>query len=436
MNDLMSPVSIVLLLLVVIVGIELFARRYSSPAADADADNGKATDLHKGTALRNFRTLFVLHPYFGYSRRPGSTSWDVVGREPGRAERMNAPDGDDGWLSLPANSEGLFCPELPLTGSEDRYVVAILGSSVTTWLGLQSEQALKDAISGTGINDGKPVEILNLGLAGSKQPQSMAILSYVLCIGQKIDLVINIDAYNDLVFGGGNITNNLSELYPSHHILFPLKTLVSDVGWNLEGLALLVKHTRCRKMAKNAARYRATARLATMRLLALRWEQFLNARAEQMLRKSETLAYDPDTDPYIFPEGRRDAGEPFERCITVWRKASESIAAICRGCSIRYLHIVQPVMEAGAKTLTEEEQTLRQPDHPYAILLRNGYPELTAVIPEIRATGIQIEDATAMFDHVAETTYSDTWSHLNQRGNVIMTQLIADALRKYRPGER
>ena len=80
---------------------------------------------------------------------------------------------------------------------DDDFVIGILGGSVAVMFGNYSRrnpshfESLREAIPAMGE---KNIRIVNLALGGGKQPQQFFIAAYFM---DKLDLIINIDGYND-----------------------------------------------------------------------------------------------------------------------------------------------------------------------------------------------------------------------------------------------
>ncbi len=57
-----------------------------------------------------------------------------------------------------------------------------------------------------------------------------------------------------------------------------------------------------------------------------------------------------------------------------------------------------------------------------------GYPQLLAAVPVLQREGVNIVDATGLFDGLSDTIYSDDCCHYNQRGNDLLAALVAEAI--------
>ena len=59
------------------------------------------------------------------------------------------------------------------------------------------------------------VVVLNLAGGGFKQPQQVSVLMQMLLLGVPVAAVVNLDGYNELVFGSTNARDGVHPLLPS-----------------------------------------------------------------------------------------------------------------------------------------------------------------------------------------------------------------------------
>ena len=65
------------------------------------------------------------------------------------------------------------------------------------------------------------------------------------------------------------------------------------------------------------------------------------------------------------------------------------------------------------------------PDHAYALPVREGYPYLLREADAIRASGVRFVDATELFVDETETVYRDMCCHFNEAGKQRLAALVA-----------
>jgi hypothetical protein len=60
----------------------------------------------------------------------------------------------------------------------------------------------------------RPIRVHNYALAGYKEPQQAAMLSYLFAMGQRPDAVVNLDGFNEAALGWHNARLGTNPLYP------------------------------------------------------------------------------------------------------------------------------------------------------------------------------------------------------------------------------
>src|SRR6185436_6541397 len=60
----------------------------------------------------------------------------------------------------------------------------------------------------------KPIRILSFALGGHKQPQQLMILTYYLSLGQPLDVIINVDGFNEISTAPGIVDAGTDANFP------------------------------------------------------------------------------------------------------------------------------------------------------------------------------------------------------------------------------
>ena len=81
-------------------------------------------------------------------------------------------------------------------------MIGVFGGSFTHSVYL----SLKDLLSKHAAEFGKKIVVINLGLAGYKQPQQLMTLNYLLALGAEFDIVIALDGFNEVALPGSKIS--------------------------------------------------------------------------------------------------------------------------------------------------------------------------------------------------------------------------------------
>ena len=135
-----------------------------------------------------------------------------------RIARLNAPNPErrsTEWLNVASNNHGFFCKhDYPYRPSSDGFVLGVFGGSVAQWFCLQQGQSFAAAMAAS-LTGGRAVEILNFGLGGFKQPQSMFAFTYFLMLGQRFDGVLLLDGFNEAALSWVNAAGGTDCAQPS-----------------------------------------------------------------------------------------------------------------------------------------------------------------------------------------------------------------------------
>jgi hypothetical protein len=336
---------------------------------------------------------------------------------------------DRGWLSKTRFDEHGFLrstvvPSAAPTGPPLK--VAVLGGSVAMGFFQFARVPLADGLRRSPQIAGRPVELHSYAVAGFKQPQQLMSLAYFLFLGQDLDVVINLDGFNEIVLP---VHHNLSQdVFPFFPRQWP--SLVERLP-DLEAQSRLgeLVHLRRRRSAWARAfstrpwRYSITSNLV--------W-QAVDRRMAVGIADAERALEAVEQDERRFsshgPEKTyATRKEAYEDLAWAWASASLQMHRLCEGNGIRYYHFLQPNQYVpDSKHLTPEELSVAfREDHPYRGPVASGYPRLVAAGSRLTDLGVRFADLTMAFADVRETVYEDDCCHFNQRGQDILAERVA-----------
>ncbi|HLX06228.1 MAG TPA: hypothetical protein VKY89_00045 [Thermoanaerobaculia bacterium] len=354
----------------------------------------------------------VLQPYLGYVIDPEINGWRS--RIASGAPRIT----DDGFYAMPGPAA---------TGGPDEVEVGLFGGSVALLLCFEGRDALLAELARYPGFSNKRLVLHCFAVGGYKQPQQLMALGYLLALGRKLDLVINLDGFNDVALPFRE--NRPAGVFP----FYPR-------GWNtlVEGVpdlarlrlvgAIVDLEDRRVRLARGFSglpwRYSAVANLCWQVL-----DQGLEARlgeAQAALQQAGSggrgrfLGHGPRRD-------YRGDDDFFADLAATWRRSSLAMAHLCGGAGIRYYHFLQPNQyDPGAKPMSAaERRTAYKPDHPYRTSVEKGYPLLAAAGRELAAAGVRYYDARQVFAGIAEPLYVDQCCHVSAKGSQILGAWMA-----------
>lgn len=360
------------------------------------------TDPDAAYQSANWMARKAIHPYMGFTIRPGTT-----------------PEGDRSFFAEPHTR---FEP------SDDRVVVALSGGSVAATLHKHVGDVLESGLESLPAFAGREVVVQRFAMGGFKQPQQLMALVFSLVQGEHFDYWINLDGFNEIALPvTENVPRGVAVSYPR---AWPAFALAANDQQQLSVRIAL------REIAESRDRYRSLASLPVVRssafcLMMWRWldgrsvargrqlVEELNAQLQKGSSMPEHLS-----GPQPIP-GSRD--EALREAVRVWYVSSVQMATICRAFGIRYFHFLQPNQYVpGSKVFTEEEReiALGPEGNPYQVVVEDGYPLLARGGRELSQLGISFHSLERIFANTAEATYTDTCCHPNDFGYEILAKEI------------
>ena len=375
------------------------------------------------------RSVIALHPYFGFTMRPGITPAESLQPDQVRAMCALAPDAWTSpdappWLHLRANALGMWSERpFPYTPAKDEILIGVFGGSVANWLATQGPDALRAQLQRAPQLDSARVVVLNFAIHGGKQPQQLAVLNYVLSRGQHLDIAVNIDGVNELLWAMYNRdVHGIDFSFPTAHLLGPMKHLMAGGEAGTGGLLALADSIRARMRADRVAAWQRRLPTAALRSACAGIERHLRSRATRLLARAAEAAADPATDPLPFPAAPPCADAALG---AYWRHCSRQFHRICLAHDVVYLHVLQPTPYTAEREASAEERAFLQPDGASARLLVQEYPRLIEFGTMLQQEGIPFFVADRAFTNIPYTVFSDHWGHLSLRGNEILAESVA-----------
>jgi hypothetical protein len=390
-------------------GVSALAWWLGIPGADLDIVRGNRDQIAFSGRLE--RSLSeAIHPYLGWVLNPNLHDAETIGSRSIDVNRFGfVDDGDTLYQRGP-----------------DRLVVVVVVGSVAQQFSFMGEAELRKRLEDSPAYKGRKIQFVRMALSGHKQPQQLMALSYLLAMGGELDLLINIDGYNETAL---SLTENadlgVAMAYPRmwHYRLQD----VVDPRVDAESFQLL----RLRMARKRAAEFMQSKYVTWSPTCNLAWlvydrwaDRSLTAIGND-IRNHENgfgrgFAKDGPMDNLQSDDDRSRA------VCQIWQTGSRQLHRLCQANGIRYFHVLQPNQYlADSKTLSSfEQEKCYLPEQRYAIAIRTVYPELRKSGEQLTKEGIAYLDATQLFAKETETTYADYFGHYNQKGN----DLLADAV--------
>ena len=360
--------------------------------------------------------LVIFHPYFGYVNSPSR-------RDPGQSANN---------LGFQVNAERYAQNpdfyDYPRARRPGEFLVGIFGGSVAFGFATQAQgdAEMQAAFRSLPLAKSRTPVFLNFGLSGYRQPMQLLVLSYFLSIGQPLDLVLNLDGFNETVNSVMNENAGFESSYPPHHVWRALgEECQAGVPRKTDYLALLSASYH-ESQSESLRRQAVNRRLATFYF----WDQ---AQAGWHAAKGASLRRDLRDQPVssatdyfpIPPPFRTKSGVSLaDYTAELWASSSRSMDRLARDRGAAYLHVLQPSQwfapNGPYKPLTANP--------PFAWVqgpVNDFYPRFLAQIGPLRASGVRVLDASCLMKgEPAAKIWADDVCHLTPEGNRILARFI------------
>jgi hypothetical protein len=380
-------------------------RVYEAPAADES--QGRLTSE-------------ALHPYFGPTHKPG-----VPFNLPESLRPAGAPD-----PHLQTNNFGFVSAvDYPVARVDDRqYFIGLFGGSVGLWFCNVGAARLVDDLRRDPRVAGRELVPLCFSHEGYKQPQQLLVLTYFLELGQPLDLVINIDGFNDVALATLNDEHGFDISMPSAQHIEPLINLANQATLTPEKLRSLAAIQQRRERLRSLAGRLNRARLASVHFVLDRvYQRTLNDYAREQGRFANLPSANA-ANSAIQVTGRtadRRGTELFVAEADEWARASMLMHDLLAARGVPYVHVLQPNQYYTTRRFSDAEKKVAVSEaSPYKRAVESGYPALLAAARTLAGRERFINGIDA-FNGVAEPVYMDNCCHYTRAGNYALADFIA-----------
>ena len=393
--------------------------------------NGGLFYIHRKTykpipeAQQQALTANALHPYFGPTHKPGHP--------------FSIPETLLHGRPAPAavtNNFGFVSPhDYPYTRkSANEFVVGIFGGSVGLWFCQLGAERLVENLKRNALFSGRAFVPLCFSHEGYKQPQQALVLAYFLSIGQELDLVVNIDGFNEVALGSLNDRHGLDISMPSVMHIDPLVNLVNQSTLTADKLASLADISRHKARLNDLTERINRNRIASVNFVLEQWHRIVSNELVAEQFRFAALPSNPSESSlvYVTPRTRERAGAMLlDDIARNWVAASTLMKDLLAARSVPYFHVLQPNQyhsrrqfdAAEAKVAINEQSPFRQG-------VEQGYPVLLRTVESgiWEKNGVRFLDATRILDREPSAVYMDDCCHYTVTGNRILADYIAAAI--------
>lgn len=346
----------------------------------------------------------ILHPYLGFAREP---------------------------RPVDVHSYGFWKIPQKESTDEDHLTIAVVGGSVAEsfFHHIARSGEWPGILRAAPGFEGKTFDHILLGLRGYKQPQQLLAVAYYLSLGGHLDIIINLDGYNEVGLAGQLYDKGVFPAYPFHWL--PLtKDKVRPHELNIAGGIFLFRNTRYR--AATIADHLSFSVAANV--IWYLFDHYLNIKILERQRELEISSSGDAGEPYyrVGPTVALEGWDFYPWAAELWMTSSLQLHNLAEANDIYYFHFLQPNQYVpGSKALSfVEADRFYDETNSHCHHVRKGYPELIKVGRNLAERGFY-HDLTGIFQEVQETVYSDSCCHLNNLGNRLLARKIGSIIHDF-----
>ena len=363
-----------------------------------------------------------LHPFFGYVLKQGAFTNEK--------------------LKLKVNKHGFFSLyEYPfIKTNKKQFIIGVFGGSVANNFAVDEyiNQRLSKKLQSYPEFADREIVILNFGNGGYKQPQQLLILNYFLALGQELDLVMNIDGFNEVALSNLNNKAQLEIGMPSVQHIQPLTNLANN-NLSPEAMSSIVQINDNKKQLKAGIDKLQNCQLALCHAVtSLQVKQLVNNYQQAVVkydaqvkqsnsdRAKSGIVYIPKADSVL-----SDAAA-YEKMASLWYESSIGMNQILSSRNIKYFHFIQPNQYYPTKRVftAKEKEIAISKDSPYIEGVNKGYPVLLSKVNDLQKAGVNVFSAVNILDNTKETVYKDACCHYNSVGEEVLANYVSSSIIK------
>lgn len=344
----------------------------------------------------------VLHPYLGYVPRRHLAG--RLGVSDATPERQAGPGGE-------------------------QIVIGVVGGSVANDFAAHGLPHLIERLRALAPFRGKTLVPMNLAAGGYKEPQQLMIVAYLAALGERVDVLINLDGFNDVaLYPNEDAPARVFPAYPRRWHQRVERALSRD-EFRAMVRRLDVEDQR-RRHARAFSRPPWPA-LKTASLVYLVLDRRLEAQlaeADRALLAVEhaSTAATVATGP---PRAFRDRQELLAFLVDLWRQSSRAIHELTASRGMHYYHFLQPNQYVPrSKPIGPAEARTATTNDAYRRVVEAAFPLLRDAGRGLAASGVRFHDVTDAFAGHPEALYVDNCCHFSPAANVILADRMLEAI--------
>jgi hypothetical protein len=361
------------------------------------------------------------HPFFGFIQKPSA----------------------DFRPGFKVNNYGFISPyDYPFKKTKkNQFFIGVFGGSVASDYAIfqvQNKILPKYLKQLPGLKDREFV-ILSFATGGYKQPQQLLILNYFLALGQELDMVVNIDGFNEVALSNLNNKNQIDLAMPSLQHILPLTNLANN-SLSIKAMKATVRIQENKAKINQALTTLQNCTLAACdAFTSVYIQNLVNNYKTDVIKFEQARTKQQDGGSVIYINTNKSVLQDsvaFEQMAQNWAKSSIFMHKVLSASNVPYFQVLQPNQYYQTKRVfgEAEKQIAFNQETPYAKAVEIGYPALFKKFPNLAKNHIDILNGVKVFDKTKDAVYVDSCCHYNKAGEVIFSNYVGsyilESLRK------
>ncbi|HBL00091.1 MAG TPA: hypothetical protein DD001_23600 [Microcoleaceae bacterium UBA10368] len=355
------------------------------------------------------------HPFFGFIQKPSA----------------------DFRPGFKVNNYGFISPyDYPFKKTKpNQFIIGVFGGSVASDYAIfqvQNKILPKYLKQLPRLKDQEFI-ILSFATGGYKQPQQLLILNYFLALGQELDMVVNIDGFNEVALSNLNNKNQIDLAMPSLQHILPLTNLANN-SLSIKAMKATVRIQENKAKINQALTTLQNCTLAACdALTSVYIQNLVNNYKTDVINFEKERTKQQDGGSVIYINTNKSVLEDsvaFEQMAQNWAKSSIFMHKVLSASNVPYFQVLQPNQYYQTKRVfsAAEKQIAFNQDTPYAKAVELGYPALFKKFPNLEKNHIDILNGVNVFDKTKDAVYVDSCCHYNQAGEVIFSDYVGSSI--------
>jgi hypothetical protein len=260
-----------------------------------------------------------------------------------------------------------------------------------------------------------------------------------LALGQELDMVVNIDGFNEVALSNLNNKNQVDLAMPSIQHIGPLANFANNsLSTKAMKATLRIQENKTR-INQGLSSLQHCSFAACDALTSVYVQNLVNNYKTDVIKFEEERTKQQKNDSVIYVNTNKSVLQDsvaFEEMAWNWAKSSIFMHKVLSASNVPYFQVLQPNQYYQTKRVfgEAEKQIAFNKETPYAKAVQIGYPALFKKFPNLKKNNINILNAVNVFDQTKDAVYVDSCCHYNQAGEVIFSDYVGrsilEALRK------